>query len=140
MAKLTDNAVATALVASHGNISAAARALGVVRSAIQKRVHNSPDLQQALIDARETMLDNGESSLARAVLQGEAWAVCFLLKTQGRARGYIERQEMRLVSDEDINTAIERELARLAGDSETAAAGEAPSNRSNGKGTNGVHR
>ena len=40
------------------------------------------------------MLDVGELSLLRAVQNGEAWAVCFLLKTQGKQRGYIERAEI----------------------------------------------
>lgn len=34
------------------------------------------------------MLDHAESSLQKAVLKGEAWAVCFFLKTQGKSRGY----------------------------------------------------
>jgi hypothetical protein len=37
------------------------------------------------------MLDNVESALYTAALAGEAWAVCFFLKTQGKARGYVER-------------------------------------------------
>ena len=91
MAKLTKNGVAKALTETHGNISAAARMLGVTRRAIAKRIDGDPILKAAVVDARETMLDDAERSLAKAVLAGEAWAVCFLLKTQGRGRGYIER-------------------------------------------------
>jgi hypothetical protein len=40
------------------------------------------------------MKDNAESALYSAVLGGEAWAVCFYLKTQAKDRGYVERQEM----------------------------------------------
>ena len=40
------------------------------------------------------MLDNTESALYVAALRGEAWAVCFLLKTQGKSRGYVERAEL----------------------------------------------
>lgn len=37
------------------------------------------------------MCDNAESALNRAVINGEAWAVCFTLKTQAKDRGYVER-------------------------------------------------
>lgn len=93
MAMLTKNAVAKALTATHGNVSAAARALGVSRRAIGKRIDADPALKQAVIDARETILDDAERSLADAVKAGAPWAVVFVLKTQGRGRGYVERRE-----------------------------------------------
>ena len=43
--------------------------------------------------SREKMIDNVESKLYQKALEGEGWAVCFFLKTQGKRRGYIERQE-----------------------------------------------
>lgn len=93
MAKLTKNAVTKALTETHGNIAGAARKLGVSRRAIGKRIDADAALKQVVIDARETMLDDAERSLADAVKAGEAWAVCFCLKTQGRNRGYVERRE-----------------------------------------------
>jgi hypothetical protein len=50
-------------------------------------------LKDALEDSRETTLDNAEDKLGLAVKKGEAWAICFLLKTQGKSRGYVERIE-----------------------------------------------
>ena len=35
-----------------------------------------------------------ELALYKAIQDGEGWAVCFYLKTQGKQRGYIERQEI----------------------------------------------
>jgi len=52
------------------------------------------------------MLDNAESVLYKAVLNGEAWAVCFFLKCQGKSRGYIERQET--VAKEEIAEVVTR--------------------------------
>jgi hypothetical protein len=40
------------------------------------------------------MIDNVESVLYSKALAGEAWAVCFFLKTQAKHRGYVERQEL----------------------------------------------
>lgn len=83
-----------ALQKMQGNVSAAARALGVSRNALATYIGKSTHLQAVLEDARQSMVDNAESALNRAVINGEAWAVCFTLKTQGRKRGYVERQEL----------------------------------------------
>ena len=92
--KLDPELVAAALVALQGNLAGVARQFGVHRSSVQELIGKRKGLQQVLRDTREGMLDNAESSLYRAVLDGRAWAVCFFLKTQGRARGYIERHEV----------------------------------------------
>lgn len=53
-------------------------------------IDKSPELVRICKDAREGMIDHAVSSLYRAIIKGEAWAVCFFLKTQGKSRGYIE--------------------------------------------------
>jgi hypothetical protein len=78
----------------HGNMSAVARSFGVTRQAVQHFIRCRPSLQAILHECRETMKDNAESVLYRAVLAGEPWAVCFYLKTQAKDRGYVERQEV----------------------------------------------
>lgn len=93
-AKISEKAMGEALKATLGNVSQAARNLGLDRSGIWLRVQKSEYLRQILQDAREAMVDNAESALHRAVTTGEGWAVCFTLKTQGKGRGYVERQEI----------------------------------------------
>lgn len=93
-AKVSQKALEKALKATLGNISLAARNLGLERSGVCARIAKSPDLQRVVNDARESLVDNAESALHRAVTTGEGWAVCFTLKTQGKARGYVERQEI----------------------------------------------
>src|SRR5262249_35192224 len=80
--------IADALKAMNGNISAAARSLGLCRSAVWDRITKSSTLQQVCHDARQARVDIAESSLDRAVLAGEAWAVSLILRTLGRDRGY----------------------------------------------------
>ena len=75
----------------HGNQSAVARALGVTRQSVSEFVGKHPELRAELADAREGLVDVAESALFRAVVAGEAWAVCFTLKTQGKDRGYVEK-------------------------------------------------
>lgn len=85
--------VAAALAELSGNVAAVGKRFGGDRAAVAHLIAKRPALQRVTSDAREGMLDNAESSLYRAVLAGEAWAVCFFLKTQGRGRGYVERPQ-----------------------------------------------
>ncbi len=93
MAKLTVLLVEAKLRELGGNIAAVARAFEVSRRAVQNFNQAHPKLQEVLKEARETMIDDAESSLYKAIKNGEAWAVCFFLKTQGKCRGYIESGE-----------------------------------------------
>jgi hypothetical protein len=77
-----------------GNVSAVARKFKMSRPTLYKYIEAHPSVKAALDSERETMLDNAESALYRAVIDGQAWAVCFFLKTQGKSRGYIERSEV----------------------------------------------
>jgi hypothetical protein len=77
-----------------GNVSAIARALRMPRSSVHVKIQEDDALRQLLADEREKMLDDAEDKLGGAVRKGEAWAVCFTLKTQGKERGYTERQEL----------------------------------------------
>ena len=84
------------LIAVSGNVSAAARSLGMQRHRLHKTISRSERLQQVVHDARQSMCDNAESALNRAVINGEAWAVCFTLKTQAKDRGYVERTQQEI--------------------------------------------
>lgn len=91
--RYTQKQVEAALIAMSGNVSAAARSLGMQRHHLHLIITKSEKLQQVVHDARQSMCDNAESALNRAVINGEAWAVCFTLKTQAKDRGYIERTQ-----------------------------------------------
>ena len=77
-----------------GNVSAVARHFGVTRKTLYKRINKSPKLQEALVEARNTMLDNAETTLYDEAINGNITALIFFLKTQGKSRGYTERQEV----------------------------------------------
>ena len=66
------------------------------RHHLHKIISRSEQLQQVVHDARQSMCDNAESALNRAVINGEAWAVCFTLKTQAKDRGYVERTQQEI--------------------------------------------
>lgn len=87
--KLKRKPVEAKLSELRGNISATAQHFGVARNSLYAFIERD-GLQGVLADARETLVDSAESALLNAVMRGEAWAVCFTLKTQGKARGYVE--------------------------------------------------
>lgn len=76
-----------------GNISAVAKKIGCSRTTLYGFINTHSTCVKALSTARESMIDNVESVLYSQALAGEAWAVCFFLKTQGKHRGYVERWE-----------------------------------------------
>ena len=91
---LTATEVENALRNTKGMVSVAAKSLGITRQALYNRINKSTALQELIADEREAMTDTAELALHRAIVGGEAWAVCFYLKTQGKSRGYVERQEI----------------------------------------------
>jgi predicted transcriptional regulator len=99
--------VAQALRAAEGIISNAAQRLGVTRQAVQQRISRHPTLQAIRDESREGVTDLAESQLIEAIRRGEAWSICFYLKTQGRDRGYVERTEEHRAVTGDIRIRIE---------------------------------
>jgi len=91
---LDSELVAQAITELQGNLAAVAKRFGVARMSVWDLVQKRPSLQKVVRDCREGIKDIAESALQRAIMAGEAWAVCFFLKTQAKDRGYIERQEI----------------------------------------------
>lgn len=83
-----------ALQQASGNLSQVARDLGVSRSTVNRHVVANKKLQKICEDAREELVDIAENMLKQKINQGDVTAVIFTLKTQGKRRGYIERQEI----------------------------------------------
>lgn len=111
---LPDSAISEALDKAMGNVSHAARSLGLTRTALHDRIKRTPALQIVLNDAREEMIDAAENALYQSIVGNQGWAVCFALKTIGKERGYVERLELKKVdvsklSDEELREIIEAE-------------------------------
>lgn len=93
MARLKLKPVTAKLRELHGNVSATAQSFGVARQSMIEFIQRH-GLQSVVDDARESMVDIAETMLKKAVLEGKPWAVGLTLKTLGRRRGYVERQEV----------------------------------------------
>jgi len=82
-----------AISESNGLLTLAAKKAGVGYTTINRYAHDFPSVHQAVIEAKETMLDFVEGKLYTKIRDGDNACIIFYLKTQGKARGYIERQE-----------------------------------------------
>jgi len=98
--------MAEAIRLAKGNITAAAEALGYSRETLSRHVSKHPELQAAKSVGEDLRLDIAETMLDRAVANGEAWAICFFLKTRGKARGYTERHEVTGADDGPVRFTI----------------------------------
>ncbi len=90
----TTEAIITALKETNGLVSLAARRLGCDTYTIYSRAKKVQAVQKAIDESRIELVDLAEAKLRGAVLDGEAWAVSMVLKTLGKSRGYVERQEV----------------------------------------------
>jgi transposase-like protein len=96
MARYTKAQIKESLTKSDGIIQNAARALGCHRSTVYEFVKKYPDVKRILDDEREATIDKVESQLLKQISEGNTTATIFFLKTLGRGRGYVERQEIEI--------------------------------------------
>ncbi len=90
----TDAQIEKAIRKAGGMVSVAARALGCDTKTIYNRMDAVPAIKRAVDDARDDMLDRAESKLLDQIEDGNITAIICALKTVGKARGYVERQEV----------------------------------------------
>jgi hypothetical protein len=83
--------VAAALDLCKGRKNLAARLLGVSCRTVERYAERWGSLRRVIADFEEVRLDTAETMLEKAFEAGEAWAICFYLKTKGKKRGYIEK-------------------------------------------------
>ena len=92
--KFSIDEMAAALQRAMGKVYLAAEQLGCSHQTVYNYIERHAELKEILDAERGKMVDTAEVALKKALLDGQAWAVCFTLKTLGRDRGYIERQEI----------------------------------------------
>lgn len=117
--KYTTEEIAEALEKYNGYVYLAADYLGCTPKTIYRRLETVGSLVEKLESIRGKELDVTEMALHRAIMEGESWAVQFKLKTQGKHRGYVERQEITgadggAIEFDDARKSIQSKLSRLA--------------------------
>lgn len=102
----TDNkkeAMLEALERSLGIVTTACNACGINRSTHYDWMKKDPDYKQAVRDIENRTLDFAESHLHQLIRQGNPAATIFFLKTKGKARGYVERQEIEMAEKKPLS-------------------------------------
>lgn len=94
MPRYSTSQLESALHEARGMLWIAAKRLGCSPNTIKARIKQSIALQEAVDLERGLAGDTAELKLYQAVQTGEAWAIQFYLRTQGRDRGYVMRDEL----------------------------------------------
>jgi len=90
----TKKALIEAMQASMGIVSSACKKVGVSRTTYYEYCKQDPEFKKAVEETAEMALDFAETSLMKQIKNENTAATIFYLKTKGKQRGYIERQEI----------------------------------------------
>jgi hypothetical protein len=85
---LTQAVISAAIKRHSGLIGKIARALGTSRQNIHQRIRASPELQAAMAEVDDELLDVAEGNIARLIRQGDRATIMWYLSGKGRSRGY----------------------------------------------------
>jgi hypothetical protein len=87
-------AMLKALEKSLGVVTTAANIVGITRKTHYDWLLKDHNYAQEVAELENITLDFAESQLHKQVKEGNTTATIFLLKTKGKKRGYVERQEI----------------------------------------------
>ncbi len=97
---VSTNTVKKLLIQEYGNISRCADIIGTCRGTLRRMIDNDPMLKETLIQCRERQLDQLEQScFDRAIETNDTTLQLFLLKTQGKSRGYDQNEAQNAAKD-----------------------------------------
>lgn len=97
---LDKNLILELIAKHHGNLSRVADAMGTTRHTLRRRCDDDKELNDALVSARERMIDELEKSCWEDAIETRDTALrCFLLKTQAKHRGYDQDEAKNAAKD-----------------------------------------
>lgn len=105
MATKTDilkNNLIEALEQSLGIVTTACKIVGCHRSTFYKFYNNDKKFRNNVDELQNMTLDFVESQLHKQIKEGNTTATIFYLKTKGKKRGFVERQEIQM--EGNLNT------------------------------------
>ena len=90
---------------NNGNISESCDAANIGRQTYYDWIEKDEVFKQDADDAQESLIDLAESKLMENIEDNDNTSIIFFLKTKGKKRGYIEKQEIdaNIRPIEDIN-------------------------------------
>jgi hypothetical protein len=103
---INKKAMIEALEKSLGIVTTACKAVGISRETHYRWTREDEAYKEAAQSIADIALDFAESQLHKRIKDGSDAAVIFYLKTKGKKRGYIERQEITGADDGPINIVV----------------------------------
>jgi hypothetical protein len=108
--KYSDEKIISALRECKGMAYLAASRIGCCYTTIYDRAKKNEKIQALINSERGKVIDFAELRLIKAIERGESWAIAFCLKTIGKNRGYVERQEVTGADGGAVKMEITEEL------------------------------
>ncbi|MBT4208981.1 hypothetical protein HOE22_11690 [Candidatus Woesearchaeota archaeon] len=96
-----------ALVKSLGIVSTACASVGMSRTTYYKYYNEDKGFKTLVDDISDVAIDFAESKLFDLIREGNPTAIIFYLKTKGKKRGYVEKQEIDLGDNYPTNITVE---------------------------------
>lgn len=90
----TKKALIDALEKSLGVVTTACKIVGIDRTTFYRYLKDDEDFAKKVQEIENVTLDFVESQLHKQIKENSTAATIFFLKTKGKKRGYIERQEI----------------------------------------------
>lgn len=88
------NALIEALTQTLGVVTSACKIAGIDRTMFYDYYNSDEKFAQKVRDIQEVAVDFAESKLYEQIKDNNTTATIFYLKTRGKHRGYVERQEI----------------------------------------------
>ena len=92
-------AMLDSLEKSLGVVTTACKSVGISRQTHYQWMQEDEEYKKAVEDLNDVAIDFAESQLHKQIKDGNSTATIFYLKTKGKKRGYIERQEVHKVGE-----------------------------------------
>ena len=96
-------AMIQALEKSLGIVTAACKLVGIDRKTHYNWMKGDDEYRTAVQDLNDVALDFAESHLHKLIKDGNPAATIFYLKTKGKERGYVERQEIAVAEKKPLS-------------------------------------
>ena len=84
----------SALEQSLGVVTTACKKVGIDRTTFYRYYNEDESFKSEVDELQDVALDFAESQLFKQIKEGNTTATIFYLKTKGKKRGYIEKQEV----------------------------------------------
>jgi len=98
---LKKETILKALESSLGVVTTACKKTEIPRSTFYKWLKEDEDFAEKVKDIENVSLDFAESKLFEQMSDNNTSATIFYLKTKGRKRGYWEKQQMDMTTDDE---------------------------------------